>query len=290
MKIRPLLLALFAAVATPALAQPTHVASWPTADLPLGIALGSNGWLYVTTQAGATVRAHIYDPTGIEQGQIPGPSFEAYGIGFLGNGELAIADYSPHVVRLYAAGTLVGAWSAGGTNSGFLTIDGADNLYITDDAGDRIRKFDSAGNLLLSWRIDHPAGPAYFNGRIYVAEMFTQTMRVFLPDSTLVGTFSTAGTLRAEQIGVDSSGNLLVTDWDGRKLRCFTPQGVLLWTVGPTIPGYAAGTCRFTSVAAGPNGLIYAGDFDHRRVVVLREEPTAALPSTWGKVKDQYRR
>jgi hypothetical protein len=39
-----------------------------------------------------------------------------------------------------------------------------------------------------------------------------------------------------------------------------------------------------------PDGTIYAGGFDHKRIVVLAEQPTAATPFTWGQVKDRYRR
>lgn len=290
MKTRLACLLVLAVLATPAIAQPSYVTSWPTADIPLGLGLASNGLLYVSSQSGGSTKAHVYNSSGVEVGQVGGVSPEIYGVGFLGNGNLVLAQYYFSKLDVYTpAGTLVTSWTIAASAAGFLAVDGGDNVYVSDGPGDRVRKVDNTGQVVASWPVTHPAGVAYSNGKVYVAGQFNQTMSVFLPDGTPVGSFPT-GLTRAEQVCVDASGNLLVADWDAYQLRAFSPGGTLLWVLGPNIPGYGANPCRFTSVIAAPDGTIYAGDFDHDRVVVLKEQPTPAEPSTWGKVKDHYRR
>ena len=291
MRIRSACLSLLALlVPAVVLAQPVHVTSWPTWDIPLGIAVGSDGLLYVCTQSGGAAMARVFDADGTEMSRIGEVSPETYGVGFLSNGRILISDYYHGRIGVFApAGNRVDTWTIGGFNAAFLAVDAADNVYVTDDNGDRVRKLDGTGQVVASWAVTHPAGVTCLNGKVYVAGMFNQTMNIYLPDGTPAGSFPT-GLTRAEQLSVDSSGNLVVADWGAQQLRCFTPQGALLWVLGPGIPGYSANTCRFTSVAGGPNGTLYVGDYDHRRVVVLKEETTAATPTSWGLVKDHYRR
>ena len=269
---------------------PVHVTSWPTVDIPLGIAVGPDGLVYVGAQHAGSAMAHVYTQAGDEVNQIGGGSPETYGLGFLGTGELLIARYyDARVDRFTVGGVFLGTWNMGGSNALYLAVDPDDNVYVTDDNGDRVRKVNSAGVPVANWPVAHPSGIAFLNGKVYVAGMFSGTISVFLPDGTPAGSFPT-GTTWAEQLSVDNSGNLLLADVGSSQLKCFEPDGTVLWTLGPNIPGYVAGSCKHMSVAQGPNGTLLVGDYDNRRILVLGQQPTAATSVSWGHVKSQYRR
>jgi hypothetical protein len=90
---------------TTAIAQaPQLLNSWPTADLPIGIAIDPQGLAYVGTQFGGAVQVHVYNQVGIEVGSLGGVSPENYGLGFLRNGDVLVAEYYNRVVDVYSPG------------------------------------------------------------------------------------------------------------------------------------------------------------------------------------------
>lgn len=268
---------------------PDLLASWPTADIPLGMAVASNGLVYVGTQSGGSALAHIYTQRGVPAGEIGGSSPETYGVGFLHSGELLVAEYYSHIVNLFSpGGASAGTWALPGNNALFLAVDNLDDVYITDDNGDHMRKVSSGGAVLADWSTPHPAGVAFLNGLVYVAGMWNGIMSVYSPNGTLAASFPT-GCTWAEQLSVDSSGNLLLTDHGLHQLKCFRPDGTLLWTLGPSVPDYGPGICDFFSVVPGAGGTILAGDYANRRVLILGARPTPTRLASWGSLKAKFR-
>jgi len=284
------LLALTCTVSSRALAQaPVLLTSWPTTDIPIGMAVGPNGLVYVGAQSGGSALARIYTQGGVETGSVGTFSPETYGIGFLHSGDLLILEYYSRTMDLFTSGGAPnGSWAFPGVRALYLAVDDQDNVYMTDDNGDYVRKANSSGTLVAGWATPHPSGVACMNGLVYVAGMWNGLISIFASDGTPVGSFPT-GCSWAEQLTPDGSGNLLLADYGLSQLKCFRPDGTLLWTLGPSVPGYAPGTCQFFSVVPGAGGTTLAGDFANRRILVLGQQPTPSTLTSWGSVKASYR-
>ena len=294
MRCRALLIALLLTScqilqATNSAAQaPGLLTSWPTVDRPLGMAIDAAGLLYVGAQSGAAARAHVYSQAGSALGAFLGGN-ETYGVAFLHTGELLLANYYGHSVEVFGGGGgLIGSWPEPGSNALYLAVDDLDNVYVTSDNTDHVYKLDHTGVPVTDWVSPHPAGVAYLGGKVYVAGMWNGLISIYAPDGTPSGAFSSGATW-AEQLAVDAAGHLLLADHGLRQLKCFTPDGALLWTIGPVVPGYAPRDCDFISVVQGSGGTILAGDYLNRRVLVFGAQPTAATASTWGALKAKYR-
>ncbi len=267
----------FGGVAPAAAQAPTLITSWPTVDIPTGMAIGPSGLVY------------IYDQAGAPSGAVGTSNPETYGVGFLRNGDLLVAEYYNHRVDVYSPGLVrLDTWYLPGLLALYLAVDGQDNVYVTDGSDDAVRVVNSAGVLVAQWATSHPSGVAYLNGLVYVAGMFNGVMSIYTPNGTPAGSFPT-GCTWAEQLSVDQAGDLLLTDHGLHQLKCFKPDGTLLWVLGPSVPGYAPGTCDFFSVVAGANKTILVGDYTNRGVLVLGEQATPASSASWGSVKARYR-
>lgn len=280
-----LVLACFSA--TLALAQaPTFLGSWPTVGLPLGLATDAANDVYLVDE-GTQAAIHKYSPWGTPLAAInPGAIFEAYGLAFLSDQSILVADYYGRTISRYnsATGSPMGSWVSGGSNAVYLAADELDNVYVTSDNSDEVFRYSSGGILLGSWSSPHPTGIAYFQGVVYVMGLFNGLVSKYQPDGTPLGSFPT-GLSTVDQISFDAQGHLYLADRGLNMLKCMDRDGSTRWTVGPTVPGYSYGSPQFISVTVAQDGTIYAGDFAHRRVLVFGTAPTATRTSTFGAVK-----
>lgn len=139
-----------------------------------------------------------------------------------------------------------------------------------------------AGEPGVTGSADGTAGAARFNqpnyiarnpasGTLYVGDFSNNTIRAITSSgavTTLAGTAPLAGYVDATGpaarfrgnggLGVDASGNVLVSDWDNHAIRRITPGGVVSTLAGNGTSGSANGNgtaARFTN----PNGLAIDG-------------------------------
>jgi DNA-binding beta-propeller fold protein YncE len=266
---------------------PTYVSSWPSTGLPLGLAVdATQRRVYLVDELSNTYR--LFDVNGNPLG-IVGDGFEEYGVLVCPDGTVLISNYYGCFVRRYdAAGNVLAQWPTGGIRALDLATDAEGNVYVTDDEGDRVRKFSPTGTLLAQWPQTHPCGIAHFNGRIYVSGMWSGTMFVYDTNGVLQWSFQTGFTW-AEQLTVDAQGRLYMVDHGTKRLRCWDPDGTRRWTLGPVVPGYPFADIDMTSVALVGDGTILLGDYNNRRVLVLRESPVPVASTTWGGLKGLYR-
>jgi DNA-binding beta-propeller fold protein YncE len=285
-----LVLLLSLAPTAAALSQPTYVKSSDSVGIPLGLLLDGAGHLYATCESGGGAALRQFDLSGnLLSAFGAGNPYEGYGVERLSDGSIAVADYyGLQVQRFDESGALLSSWPTGGQRAVYLAVDGTDNVYVTDGEGDRVRKFSAQGNLVADWATPHPTGIAFHLGVVYIAGRNNGTVSKYDPSGSPLGSFPT-GLVSAEQLSIDASGDVYVADWGGFQLRKFTPTGTVIWTLGSAVPGYSFGPVRYHGVTVATDGTLYAGDYDHRRVLVFSDMPTAAARISWGEIKYRYR-
>jgi sugar lactone lactonase YvrE len=270
--------------------QPVFVTSWNSVGIPLGLLLDGAGHIYSTCEQGGGAAVRKFDLSGNLLAVLGADDpYEGYGAVRLSDGSVEVADYyNLRVQRFTDSGALLSSWPTGGVRASYMTADASDDVYIADDEGDRVRKFSAQGVHLSDWASPHPTGIAYGGGVLYVAARNAGLLTRYGPDGANLGSFST-GIQAAEQVALDAFGNLYITDAGAYLLRKFTPSGITVWTLGSSVPGYSFGPVRYDAVAIANDGTLYVGDYDHRRILVLTEQPTGVATSSWGQLKARYR-
>jgi DNA-binding beta-propeller fold protein YncE len=280
------LLMLWASVAT---AQaPTYLRSWPTSgDIPLGLATDGATRLYQVDEVGTV---WIYSLTGTSLcSRTTLVAHEEYGIAFVPDGSFVFTSNYPlsgALVRRGFACSPVSAFDTAGQPT-YLAADVANNVYVTEAASNRVEVFSKFGAPARAWSCPHPTGIAYRASVVYVVGG-DGLVHSYFPDGTPWSSFA-HGLCCPEQLAVDANGNLYAADMSLGQLRCFDANGTVLWTLGPNVPGYPYNPARFVSVTVSSDGTIFAGDYDHRRIVVLGAGVTPTLRRSFGALKAHYR-
>ena len=82
--------------------------------------------------------------------------------------------------------------------------------------------------------VDLARGP---RGRIFVVEKRRRGIVVFSAAGDLAGGFSIDGWREPYAVAVDLIGNVYVLDRDLKQINVFDPDGGVMWTLGPVLPG-----------------------------------------------------
>jgi DNA-binding beta-propeller fold protein YncE len=114
-----------------------------------------------------------------------------------GEGDVYVADSANNrIVKLAAAGTVLGEWGSYGTGDGRfrepagVAVDGAGNVYVLDRGNNRVQVFDSSGRFLAKWGVrgtglgefSQPSAIAVdCNGDVYVADTNNNRVERFDP-------------------------------------------------------------------------------------------------------------
>jgi sugar lactone lactonase YvrE len=183
-----------------------------------------------------------------------------------------------------------------------LVIDGADNLYVADGDNHVIRKItaqgivsDFAGISGTLGSLDATGTAATFNGprglaldsagNIYVADRYNHTIRKISSAGAVTTVAGSAGLAEFANgtgsvvrfnhpvgVAVDSTGTLLVTDYENNAIRKITPAGEVSTFAGNgtkgTVDGVglAANFNRPYGIALGNSGTVYVTDHDNYTV------------------------
>jgi sugar lactone lactonase YvrE len=253
----------------------------------------------VTTLAGSGT-------AGFTNGTGTAASFNGvWSVGADASGNVFVADQANQVIRKVTsggvvttfAGSVAGYLDGTGTAAEFdnpheLALDNAGNIYVVDQSNQMIREITPAGVVTtfagsgLQGFQDGPAATATFSfpsgvavdgsGNVYVADYQNNAIRKISGGvvSTLAGgtqgsadgTGTAAQFNQPDDIAIDNTGNLYVTDWANHEIRKVTPAGVVTTFAGNGTGGFAngKGTAAIFNhpwgIAIDSKNNIYVGD------------------------------
>ena len=228
--------------------------------IPLGVAVDSNGNVYVAEQGNFTIRkitsagvvttlAGTAGNVGSADGTGAAASFNLpAGVAVDSGGNVYVADYANDIIRKITPGgvvtTLAGVPSSPGSSDGTgssasfsvptgVAVDAAGNVYVTEQKGDTIRKVTAAG----------------------VVTTLAGTPTIYGDTN---GTGATALFDAPDGIAVDSSGNLYVADTGNNLIRKGSLTGAPSIQTQPSSQYAAPGdTVTFSVTASGGSALSY---------------------------------
>jgi len=270
-------------------------------SLPIGVAVDSSGNVYVTDGRNTNVQKFTSTGTYITQwgsagsgnGQFIGPQ----GIAVDSSGNVYVADNGNYRVEKFTStGTYIAEWGSLGTSPGQFSdplgvaVDSSGNVYVTDGSNRNVQKFTSTGTYITQWGtfgtsngqlIDPESVAVDSTGNVYVTDSTNNRVEKF----TSTGTFITAlgcttpnssspacpsgskdGQFNFPQgVGVDSSGNVYVSDSDNNRIEKFDSSGNYLTQWG-SLGSFNGQFNNPDGVAVNSSGNVYVVDSGNSRV------------------------
>ncbi len=279
---------------------------------PAGIAVDSEGQLFVTDTINATIRRLVPDGTNWVSTTIAGKA-----------GAFGSADGTNSTARF--------GYSSSSGGMGHVAVDSSGNVLSSDFVNHTIRKTAPQGTNWVTTTIAGQAGAAgsvdgtnrgaRFNfpdggsldsvGNLYVPDSYNQTIRKLTRDgtnwitTTIAGKAGSRGTTDGTNsaarfnfldgnadLAADNSGNIFVSDYGNHMIRKVTPDGTN-W-VTATIAGKAgvAGSsdglnsiARFTNpsgIAVDSAGSLYVAEWNNQTIRKLTPDGTNWVTKTIG--------
>ncbi|MFC1566743.1 carboxypeptidase regulatory-like domain-containing protein [bacterium] len=229
---------------------------------PNGIAIDSNGNVYVTDKDNHRVQKFTSDGTFITKwgsyGSGDGQFNKPAGIAVDASDNVYVVEQYNHRIQKFTSdGILINTWGSYGYSDGKfcypvgIAIDRSGNIYVVDTSNSRIQKFSSDGTFITKWgsygiddgKFNRPKGIAVDdNGNVYVTDTDNDRVQKFLSDGTFIMKWGNTGTSDGKLdypcgIDVDSSGNVYVSDGYNFRIQKFTSDGAFIgkWK-GVSIP------------------------------------------------------
>ena len=245
--------------------------------------------------------------------------FGPAGVAIDGLGNIIVADQSNHRIRQIGPDGVVTTIAGDGT-SGFMdgpgtaaqffgpvdvAIDGSGNIIVADFQNNRIRKISSGGVVTtIAGQFNFPAGVAIDGlGNIIVADAGNHRIRQISPDSVVTtiagdgisGFMDGPGTVAQFRfpagVAVDSSGNIIVADFQNNRIRKISSGGVVTTIAGDGTfgfmdgPGTAAQFNLPVKVAIDGFGNIIVADESNHRIrqigncISVNQENAEVIPT-----------
>jgi sugar lactone lactonase YvrE len=240
-------------------------------NIPVGVAINSEGFLFVADEQNNAIR--YISP----QGTVTT---------IAGNGKVGFSNTADSVTFNEPSG---------------VAVDNSGDVFVADRGNSAIRLITTTGTVVTfagngaagfangtgtSAMFSNPAGVAVDGaGNVYVADVGNNAIRKIVAKSALVSTFAgtgvrgsadgaaTAATFnQPAALAVDAVGNVYVADTYNNKIRKITPQGLVSTFAGSGSPGSANGAgaaASFnqpTGIAIDASGNIYVADTNNNLI------------------------
>ena len=170
-----------------------------------------------------------------------------------------------------------------------VAVDSRGYVYVADSGNNRIQKFDGYGALVTQWgkygsedgQFDNPAAVATDLFRnVYVADAGNNRVQIFESDGTFISKLEGVEVGKASVapagVAVDHEGNIYVADSMSRKILKFDMEGEHLITWG----SFGREDMPFnslTAIAADSAGRVYAADSDRNCIQMFDSEGTIMI-------------
>ena len=264
--------------------------------VPVGVAVGSNGDIYVSDGHNNRVQVFTSGGTYIRQWHVP-PSNHDLNIAVDASDNVYVGDNQDAVVYRYTStGTLVTQWAVGAGGGICLAVDAYGNVYVTANNG--VQVFSPSGVLLRGW------GTGGFSdgltvdaaGDVYVVDRSNRGINKFTNAGTIITGWGGFGDGDGQfhtpvRVAVGPQGTVYVVDYGNCRVQAFSGDGAFIarWgsrDLGAHLPGQFADPI---GIAVDSNGDIYVADTSNFRIQKFGSGPTPVQSVTWGSVKARYR-
>ena len=235
---------------------PTHALSYPT-----GVAIASNGTLYLSDQSANKVSSWTPPEAGA--------AHLSYGSQFGSSGS-GSGQFSTPIAS---------------------AIDGQGYIWVSDYGNNRIEKFSPKGSFIASYgsagsgngQFSGPGGIDInqSTGDVYISDAGNHRIEQLSSTGTFIRTFGTSGAgelTRPGGLKIDSAGNVWVPDMSANKIVKFSSTGAFIATYGKE----GSGEVQFkqpTAIAFSGENL-YVSDTGNHRIQELSK--TATFIRQWG--------
>ncbi|MBY0427399.1 MAG: hypothetical protein K2Q22_17320, partial [Cytophagales bacterium] len=243
-------------------------------DIPIGVAIASNGNVFVLDSTYKTVSVYDSDGGSITTwGQFVFINPKAIALDFSDNVYITEGGTSNQVAvyNSLSKQSMLTIGQGTGTAPGFfnlpwgVVVDGLKNVYVSDYGNNRIQKFDSLGNFIKEWGT-LGGGDGNFLGpkglaidafaNIYVVDSGNNRIQKFDSSGTFLDKWGTSGEIISpEAIAVNPAGDVLVSDFSTDRIQVFAKQNIdpMIYVsaakspIYPGLLGYSYGSTPLSS-------------------------------------------
>lgn len=286
------------------------VARWTVVNEPKGVAVGAQGDVYVTNQAG---QVHVFSSKGELKsvwgapgyglGQLP-PEFLAIAIS--GNGEIYLGDNAPRVQVFNSNHDFVRSWVIAGVRGRCdcrvtgIAVDASEQVYVLLDRGG-VRVYDRDGVLLRSWGDAGSGAAEIINGQAIALDAsgdvlvagLSQRVQAFSPDGTYQGAWGELGALPGQfnqvyGLATDRSGRVYVADRYNARIQVFRRE---VFEAEIPVVRAPVGIGVFPwglAIDEAIHGQLYVADPYGNCIHVFAELPTSTRRASWSDLKARY--
>lgn len=230
----------------------------------------------------ATHEVILMDVNGVRRRVIDGglEGFDQpFDVAEMPDGTLFVSEFNADRIAIVDAdGFKVGSFASGGRGEGelvgpqYLALDGNGYLYVCDYGNRRVVKFDTDGEYVLSFgapgeaevALREPAGVAYMDGSIFVADTLRGSIEVYDQSGNRLGSVSHPLISAPEALSVYDDGLLLVSD--SNRLLIVDPERQAALQIGAV-----GANQQLVGAARDANGHIIAADFAGSELMFMAE-------------------